>query len=53
MGWRPDSACDWSGDALVRGGCWRSGWRAGVFYLYLDWPVSRSDYVGFRCTKGL
>lgn len=50
MGWRPDGARDWSGRALVRGGCWNSGSDAGVFYLYGDWPGYRRDYVGFRCT---
>lgn len=44
---------DWSGFALVRGGCWNSGSRAGVFYLDGGWPGGERDYVGFRCTKGL
>jgi hypothetical protein len=52
MGWRPDGACDWSGYALIRGGCWCSGSNAGVFHLSGDWPDNRSDNVGFRCTKG-
>lgn len=51
MGWRPDGARDWSGYALIRGGCWRSGSRAGVFYLGSGWPDYRGDSVGFRCTK--
>lgn len=42
---------DWSGNALIRGGCWCSGSDAGVFYLDNGWPGYRSDYVGFRCTK--
>lgn len=42
---------DWSGGALVRGGCWGSGSFAGVFRLGRDWPGSRCDGVGFRCTK--
>jgi hypothetical protein len=51
MGWRPDGERDWSGDALVRGGCWYSESLAGVFGLNGGWPVDRSGYVGFRCTK--
>jgi formylglycine-generating enzyme required for sulfatase activity len=42
---------DWSGYALIRGGCWCSGSGAGVFYLDSGWPDRRSGYVGFRCTK--
>lgn len=42
---------DWSGRALVRGGCWFSGSDAGVFYLGGDYPGRRDDGVGFRCTK--
>jgi len=44
---------DWSGVALVRGGCWYSGSYAGVFYLYNDWRDGGRVVVGFRCTKGL
>ncbi len=51
MGWMPSVGADWSGNALVRGGCWYSDSLAGVFYLYRDWPVYASGYVGFRCTK--
>ena len=51
MGWRPDGSRDWSGDALVRGGCWGSGSYAGAFYLLGGWPDYRLDGVGFRCTK--
>lgn len=51
MGWRPTAGSDWSGDALVRGGCWFSVVHAGAFYLNFDWPVSEYDGVGFRCTK--
>lgn len=51
MGWHPDGQRDWSGLALVRGGCWRSGSHAGAFRLNGDWPAYRLDYVGFRCTK--
>jgi hypothetical protein len=51
MGWRPDAGANWSGFALVRGGCWCSGARAGVFRLNYDWPGGVSGVVGFRCTK--
>jgi len=51
MGWRPDGERDWSGDALVRGGCWYSGDLAGVFRLDYVWPGNGSGGVGFRCTK--
>jgi len=44
---------DWSGDALVRGGYWRSDDYAGVFYLNRDWPGDDRSNVGFRCTKSL
>jgi formylglycine-generating enzyme required for sulfatase activity len=53
MGWRPRAGADWSGRALVRGGCWSSGSYAGVFCLNLGWPDYERDGVGFRCTKGL
>jgi hypothetical protein len=51
VGWYPPAGTDWSGLALVRGGCWRSDDDAGAFYLSRDWPVSGSDIVGFRCTE--
>ncbi|MFZ3286227.1 MAG: hypothetical protein WA191_05210 [Telluria sp.] len=51
MGWRPDAGSNWSGDALVRGGCWNDEDYAGVFRLGGDWPVYRYGVVGFRCTK--
>jgi formylglycine-generating enzyme required for sulfatase activity len=51
MGWRPRADTDWSGYALVRGGCWFSVSVAGVFSLYRDWPDSDRGVVGFRCTK--
>lgn len=44
---------DWSGRALVRGGCWYSGGYAGVFHLDYDWPDDDYGGVGFRCTKSL
>ncbi len=42
---------NWSGYALVRGGCWGSGGHAGAFVLHGGWPDHRGDVVGFRCTK--
>ncbi len=50
MGWYPEAGDDWSGYALIRGGCWCSGSSAGVFYLSDGSPVDDSYYVGFRCT---
>lgn len=55
VGWRPEGGANWAGYVLLRGGCWSSGSRAGVFRLgYVD-PSRRYDYVGFRFTtnKGL
>lgn len=51
MGWRPDGARDWSGDALIRGGRWDSDALAGVFRLGYVWPDGCYGYVGFRSTK--
>ncbi|MBY0241910.1 MAG: hypothetical protein K2X55_21615 [Burkholderiaceae bacterium] len=51
MGWRPDAGADWSGYALVRGGYWNGGARAGVFALGRVLPGGRRGDVGFRCTK--
>lgn len=51
QGWTPKPGADWSGYALVRGGCWFSGADAGAFALDVDWPVYRHDGVGFRCTQ--
>lgn len=51
VGWYPKAGANWAGDALVRGGCWRSGSYAGVFYLGDGWPDGEDDSVGFRCTK--
>jgi hypothetical protein len=51
MGWYPKAGSDWSGLALIRGGCWYSGDSAGVFDLDYGWPGDAYDYVGFRCTK--
>ncbi len=51
MGWRPSAKADWSGGALMRGGYWSDGDRAGVFRLNYAYPGHRDDNVGFRCTK--
>ncbi|WP_068638751.1 hypothetical protein [Thauera butanivorans] len=51
MGWRPEPGGDWSGDALIRGGCWRSGRCAGAFGLNYHWPSDEWGSVGFRCTR--
>lgn len=51
MGWRPKAGADWSGGALLRGGCWNSVGYAGAFYLGLGWPDLDFGLVGFRCTK--
>jgi formylglycine-generating enzyme required for sulfatase activity len=51
MGWRPEAGRNWSGRALLRGGCWDDGGGAGVFRLDLVSPDGRNDVVGFRCTK--
>jgi len=55
MGFCPnDYQRNWSGLALVRGGCFGSGDVAGVFDLGVDWPRSGDySFVGFRCTKSL
>lgn len=50
-GWRPDAGRDWSGIALVRGGCWNSDGHAGAFCLDFGWPGFGGVGVGFRCTK--
>jgi len=49
-GYRPSAGCDWSGNALIRGGLWCSVDYAGVFLLYYWYPDDRCDGVGFRCT---
>lgn len=51
MGWRPDGQRDWSGRALVRGGCWYSGSHAGAFRLNRGWPGGVGGGIGFRCTN--
>lgn len=53
VGYIPDGARDWSGYALIRGGCWCSESLAGVFGLNLGWRDGELGGVGFRCTKGL
>ena len=50
MGWRPSAGSNWSGYALVRGGCWLSVSYAGAFNLGDGWPGSAYGVVGFRCT---
>ena len=50
-GWQPRAGSDWSGYALIRGGCFGSGDYAGVFYLNGGWPGYAGVRVGFRCTK--
>ncbi|MDB5813504.1 MAG: hypothetical protein JWN23_621 [Rhodocyclales bacterium] len=51
QGWTPNVGANWSGLALIRGGCWLSERDAGVFHLYNDWPGLEYDLIGFRCTK--
>lgn len=41
---------DWSGGALLRGGCWGSGGDAGLFRLGGWYPRGGDGGVGFRCT---
>lgn len=50
-GWRPSSGANWSGSALLRGGRWVGGDRAGVFFLYSTHPGFDYVSVGFRSTK--
>jgi formylglycine-generating enzyme required for sulfatase activity len=50
MGWHPGAGTNWSGYALIRGGCWGSESNAGAFSLGVGWPDLRYDSVGFRCT---
>ena len=50
VGWYPKFGSDWSGNALVRGGCWHSGDFAGVFHLHFDGPDYEGGNIGFRCT---
>lgn len=50
MGWRPDPGAKWSSYALIRGGCWNSDDRAGVFRLDHGSPGDEYGIVGFRCT---
>lgn len=51
MGYRTSGDDNWSGRALIRGGCWRDGDDAGVFRLGYVRPSLAYDGVGFRCTK--
>lgn len=51
VGFVPKGPLNWSGVALIRGGCWYSVDYAGVFLLYGGWPVGGVGDVGVRCTK--
>lgn len=51
QGWTPAAGRDWSGDALLRGGCWCSVSNAGAFVLVDVWPGGVYGSVGFRCTN--
>jgi hypothetical protein len=51
VGWIPKAGYGWSGLALIRGGFWRDGVGAGVFFLCYARPRFSGDDVGFRCTK--
>lgn len=51
FGWYPPAGRDWSGSALLRGGCWYSDDHAGAFGLGYVWPGGGYDDFGFRCTK--
>ncbi len=51
VGWVPSGPLNWSGSALLRGGCWYSSSYAGVFRLSDGSPGVDSNGVGFRCTK--
>lgn len=51
VGWYPPDGRDWSGRALVRGGCFSSAGNAGVFNLDYGWPDGAYDNVGFRVTQ--
>lgn len=50
QGWTPRAGAGWSGAALVRAGCWRSGRGAGAFDLGYGWPDYRYVGVAVRCT---
>lgn len=51
VGYIPNGPLNWSGYALIRGGCWYSYDYAGVFSLDSGWPDGDYNYVGVRCTK--
>ncbi len=53
VGWMPSAGADWSGGALVRGGCFVSDGNAGVFRLGSGFPGNELDLVGVRCTKSI
>lgn len=52
-GWQPDSGFDWSGAALIRGGCWYSGDHAGAFRLDVDWPGGAGSAVSASAAPNL
>lgn len=51
VGYIPAGPLNWKGYALVRGGCWSSGDRAGVFSVGDVWPDFGNYRVGVRCTQ--
>jgi hypothetical protein len=51
VGYVASGPLKWSSAALIRGGCWCSGSRAGVFALGIGSPGYDYFSVGFRCTK--
>ena len=51
QGWTPKAGAAWSGDALLRGGCWDSESDAGAFGLSSRRPGRCRGNVGFRCTQ--
>lgn len=51
VGYIPDGPLNWSGRALLRGGCWYSYDLAGVFSLDYGSPGNGGGSVGVRCTK--
>lgn len=50
QGWTPCVGTNWSGSALIRGGCWSSSGYAGVFNLDGDDPRYYWSNVGVRWT---
>lgn len=50
VGWGPTFGSDWTGSAVIRGGCWTTDGRAGVLLLNRASHDYVYDYIGFRCT---